>query len=868
MSDEKTISRLIDTNTLQKLQDTFADMMDLALITVSPDDHEITRMSTGAHFPKEGLPDYVAPITVDGTDIGYLKGFESKEYEHDRQRYAKNSVYLSTITDILASMAEAKAHLLAANREVMQAANLKSDFLANMSHEIRTPMNAVIGMAEMALREDLPDHAREYITQIKSSGHSLLNLINDILDFSKIESGKMDIIPVEYEPVNLFNEVSNIVITRLKGKPVQLLLEIAPSLPKSLFGDSMRIRQVLINLAGNAVKFTKRGRVKIIVDFETVDRDNILLRVQVKDTGIGIKPEDLKNLFQSFQQVDSKRNRNVEGTGLGLAISKRLVEQMNGSIHVESEYEKGSTFSFEIPQKVVDSTPCIQVENADNIVAFGYFGNRYLARQFYLDTNRLKVFSSALMEPAQFTESLETYAEEIRGKQVYLFFERFSYEDGIRPLLTEHPDVTGIMLVDFFEDFSPDLPNLRVFKEPLSSLSIAMALNNRQVQCLTDESRPFAVDFTAPDAEILVVDDNPVNLTVTRGLLEPLKMKITCAESGREAIEKLGQKRFDLIFMDHMMPEMDGVETTRIIRRLHPSYNDVPIIALTANAVGGTKELFLSEGMNDFVAKPIEMQTITRCVRQWLPSRLIRELPDKTIREVSDKPIRNLPADTPADSVRPGSGTAETSTDPYAVIGDLDTATARRLLGSDSLYQTILEAYYRHIEEKAILIKRLEMAKDWKNYTVEVHSLKSSSRQIGAMKLGDRAAALEAAGNAEDVMTIREGTDSLLEAYVALIPVLKPLCDPDAQEYVRTTGTDSPGKPYEINAVSDLFEQLHEAVEELDMDAMEQCMDKLQSYEYPEKLRPYMEKLSLSVSNVDVEACDEIIMQFLTNCTD
>lgn len=732
-------------------------------------------------------------------------------------------------SDVLSEMAVGRYMALEANDEVLRVANMKSDFLANMSHEIRTPMNAVIGMAEMALRDDIPPTTRDYINQIKSSGRALLNLINDILDFSKIDSGKMEISPVEYESISLFNDVANVISTRLRDKPVQLLLEIAPTFPHMVIGDNLRIRQVLINLANNAVKFTKRGRVKIVVDYEKLDDETICTKIAVKDTGIGIKKKDMEKLFQSFQQVDSKRNRNVEGTGLGLAICKRLIELMGGSIGVESEYEVGSNFYFSLPQKVTDWSPIIRVKDTKNIVAFGWWGNRYLARQFYMDTNRLRVFSTALMAPEQFDKSLELYKDEIAGKKIYLFFEKANYSDEIREILKHHPEVTGIELIGYFDDDKADLPNVRIFKEPLSSMSIAMALNNEQFHQTNSVEEAFEFDYVAPRAKVLLVDDNAINLMVAEGLLEPLKMKISTALSGKEALDLIGKEQFDLIFMDHMMPELDGVETTRIIRRLHPNYEHVPIIALTANAVDGTKEMFLSEGMNDFVPKPIELQLIVKKVKKWLPKeKILKNL--VTVQQEEEKKEE-------------------------IILADLDTNMAINLLGNENLFWKILKEYYKNIPVKAERIKSMQEKEDWRGYTIEVHALKSASKQIGAMELSAIAAELEMAGNSMDVEYINKNTQIMLDKYVAYIPLLQPYCE--------ETAVESEKEEYDVNQMIDCFKELHEATENLDMDGMEAVVDKLDLFLYPENIQSCINELKQAVENVDGDACDEIVNKIM-----
>ena len=325
-----------------------------------------------------GLVDFAAPIMANGKMIGSFIGGQIRTTELDEDRLLeiaeeigvdpqeylnaakkirlveeeelkRAGEFLYKISNILSNMAYNRYQMLQANKEIERAAQMKSDFLANMSHEIRTPMNAVIGMAQMALREELPPNARTYINQIISSGKTLLTIINDVLDFSKIESGKMDIEDAEYEPMSVINDVSNMIMTRVMDKDLELILDIAPDLPRKLYGDSNRIKQIMINIANNAVKFTKKGQVVLKVGFECIEEEEILLLISVSDTGIGIKKEDMERLFESFQQVDSKRNRNIEGTGLGLTICKKLLELMNGKIWVESEYGKGSCLLYTSP---------------------------------------------------------------------------------------------------------------------------------------------------------------------------------------------------------------------------------------------------------------------------------------------------------------------------------------------------------------------------------------------------------------------------------------------------------------------------------------------------------------------------------------
>jgi len=742
----------------------------------------------------------------------------------EKIQYAKKSIY--DFSEVLSELANANYNSNLANLDIQRTANMKSDFLANMSHEIRTPMNAVIGMAEMALREDLPPAARDYVKQIQTSGHSLLNIINDILDFSKIESGKMQITNDEYEPMSMFYDSANIVLTKTKEKPVHLIMNINPNYPCLVIGDNLRIKQILINLANNAAKFTKRGQVKVTVDYDVIDDNHILTKVYVDDTGIGIKPEDLEKLFQSFQQVDSKRNRTEEGTGLGLVISKNLTEAMNGRLIVKSKYNVGSRFGFEIPQEVIDWTPSITINEPDNKVVFGCWNNKYFAKQFYNDAKKLGLFSCTVFSNEHLEQSLDYYAEKLEGKQIYLFFDEESFECTVKDILISHPEIIGVMLTDFFKKKTSELENMLIFKTPYSTLNMVAALNGEHARKEENESELFKFNYKAPDAKVLIVDDNEVNLAVAEGIIKPLNMHVTKALSGKEALRLIKTTHYDLIFMDHMMPELDGIETTRIIRRMNTDYNDVPIIALTANAVEGTKEQFLSEGMNDYIAKPIDVKTIVTKIRQWLPF-------DKIVISNEDIPIQQ---DTSSEKI---------------VIGDLDTDTARKMLGSDSLFWTILKEYYRAINYKHDLIFNYWNESDWPNYTIEVHALKSSSKQIGAMELSKLAAELEKASNARDIDIVNEYTPYLLEMYKALIPVLKPFCENTSETVVEKSDFD-------IDTLLTHFDELHEASDNLDMDAMAEIMDKIESYNYPDEFTSLLSQLREAVDNIDGDECDRI----------
>ncbi|MCH5257815.1 MAG: response regulator [Lachnospiraceae bacterium] len=393
--------------------------------------------------------------------------------------------------------------------EAQLATKSKSIFLSYISHEIRTPINAVLGMNEMILRECEDKQILSYAANIKSSGKTLLFLINDLLDMTKIESGKMDIVPAEYDVTDVMMDLWNIIYLRAQDKGLTVDFVLDKTMPRKLFGDDVRIKQIVTNLLTNAVKYTPQGGVELRATYKKTGEDKMDLIISVQDTGIGIRQEDMGRLFEDFQRLDEKRNRNIEGTGLGMNITRSLLDLMNGDIEVESEYQKGSTFTVTIPQKILDS------------------------------------------------------------------------------------ETTG--------DFEQVL--------------------NRHMS--GEEQRQEG--FEAPEAKVLVVDDNNVNLSIFESLLKRTKMNIVKANSGKNCLELVKRHPFHLIFIDHLMPEMDGIETLHEIRKLTDFPNEkTPVIALTANAISGAKESYLKEGFADFLTKPIDADTLERLVVSYLPKELVQ----------------------------------------------------------------------------------------------------------------------------------------------------------------------------------------------------------------------------------------------------
>ncbi|MBR4022583.1 MAG: response regulator [Ruminococcus sp.] len=627
----------------------------------------------------------------------------------------------------------------------------KSDFLANMSHEIRTPMNAIVGMCELILREnDISNIVRERCVNIQNSGKSLLSIINNILDFSKIESGNMELIEDKFNISSVLEEVINMTVTRKGCKKIEIIVLADPNIPCGLIGDEVCIKQIIINLMTNAVKFTHSGAVTLSVS-HIVQEDSIILKISVEDTGIGITEENLNRLFTSFQQLDTRKNRSIEGTGLGLAISKRLLTQMGGTINVSSVYGQGSVFSFEIPLKISDARPFISVNEPEKLYAavfidFEKIENSVVKKQYTTLMNEISSLLGVKMVHTVSLSELKTTISERKithcfiGKEEYI--ENKDYFDKISLEL-------NVSLIQDITD-SIQLPaSIKCIYKPFYVMSVALALNNETDNYNKIERLSSSVSFTAPKARVLIVDDAEINLKVASGLMQPYNMELITADSGPSAINKIRFQNIDLVFMDHMMPEMDGVEATRIIRSMNGEYyKKLPIIALTANAVNGAREMFKESDFNDFIAKPIELLALDRVLKKWIPADKIETLTSK---------------DNTTDDLKNNSNNI--NKEKHILVSKGLTYTS----GNKDVYYEILEMFVQDGIEKIEQLNSYVENEDWKNYIIKVHALKSTSLTIGAVMLSEFAKKLELAGKSEDFGIIRKENKKLLNLYNEVI---------------------------------------------------------------------------------------------------
>ena len=538
------------------------------------------------------------------------------------------------------------------NARLEEANRAKSYFLSNMSHEIRTPINAVLGMNEMILRECTDESILSYAVNIQSSGKTLLFLINDILDMSKIESGKMEIVPVEYETADMILDLWNVIYLRAQEKGLTVNFILDNTLPKMLFGDDVRIKQIVTNLLTNAVKYTSKGGIELRADYSRTGEKTMDLIISVKDTGMGIRQEDMGKLFESFRRIEEEKNRNIEGTGLGMNIVMSLLRLMGGDIKVDSEYQKGSTFTVTIPQTIV--------------------------------------------------------SDEMTG------------------------DFVSIM--------------------------------GRQRSELAKSQQ----SFVAPEANILVVDDNTMNLDVFKALLKRTKVNIVTADSGRKCLELVKEQSFDIIFMDHMMPEMDGIETLHEIQKLERFPNEeTPVIALTANAFSGARAMYLKEGFENFLTKPIDANLLEHMILSYLPEELVQITEQTeasaTGTEVPEGELRDESQDV--ENFEPGAVSEKAEELILYTKYDISVKNGLSLVKGDmEMYLDIVDLFLKD-RKRQDTMQQFIAEQNMEDYAIFVHGLKGNARALGADKLADIAYEHEMKSKAGEIEYVKTHWDELIAAW-------------------------------------------------------------------------------------------------------
>ena len=498
--------------------------------------------------------------------------------------------------------------------EARDASRAKSEFLAKMSHEIRTPMNAIIGLTELALREKTLDAVNAHTIAVKQAGIALSSIIDDILDFSKIEAGNLEIVTADYSVSTLINDVVS--ITRMKGidSRISFVVNTDYMIPAALFGDETKIRQALLNILNNAFKYTVKGFVSLTINGEFINEDTMNITFEVADSGRGIKEKDIAHLFSDFTQFDTEKNKGIEGVGLGLAITKSIINAMDGSISVSSVYSKGSTFTITLPQKYSCSDPVAVVHEPGEKKVLIYEQRGAYAGSIAKTLGNLGVKCSLIANDSELNEKLISRAFD------FLFISLALYTKNKDMIKKSERKTKTVVITELGE--SVDDANLQVLSMPAYCVQVAEILGGEAGFSHGGSDDAPTVKFIAPDAKILIVDDIRTNLIVARGLMLPYKMQVDICKSGKEALKAIESKDYDLVFMDHKMPEMDGVEVTERIREMGRNehyYKNVPIVALTANAISGIREMLLESGFNDFLSKPIDTVRLNDVLEKWLP---------------------------------------------------------------------------------------------------------------------------------------------------------------------------------------------------------------------------------------------------------
>ena len=610
--------------------------------------------------------------------------------------------------------------------ELRAAEQGKMDFMANVSHEIRTPLNAICGIGTALLSEPLPDSARESVRQLNVAGRQLTALVSDILDFTELENDRVELVQEPYSLTSLLYDALQMVEAWNVEKGLDLIVDCDANIPNTLVGDSQKIYRILLNLLNNAVKFTDEGGVMLTLKSRR-ESYGVNLAIEIRDTGIGIREQDLEKLNAVYNQVDTRRDRKEGGVGLGLAIARRMIALMNGFMHISSIYGEGTTVSVVIPQRCVSYAPLASLEHSEayNVLYYvdlGKYKNGHI-RDAYVAC--IEHISQGLQVPSLRCHSiLELQRRTKSGQYNYVFTSIVEYRSNRR----EFDELSGLatvtVIVDRIEEAKQVSPGVRVLEKPFHLFSIASVLSGSESVLTPGESHDKPAAFRAPGARVLAVDDVLMNLNVLTSLLKPYEIIPDLAESGQDALEKLRTQTYDLIFLDHMMPEMDGVETLRRIRKLSGGeLRELPVVALTANAVGGARELLLREGFDDFVSKPIERNALERVLRKYL---------ERHIAPARPEPVPQA-APAPADLLAA-----------LHAVNGLDVEAGMLYCGGDAeSYRDILCDFLRSAPQRQARLEEALQKEDLASYKIDVHSLKGMTATVGAAGLSAQARQLQ-----------------------------------------------------------------------------------------------------------------------------
>jgi signal transduction histidine kinase/CheY-like chemotaxis protein len=687
-------------------------------------------------------------------------------------------------------------------QQAQDASRAKSDFLAKMSHEIRTPMNVVMGGVEYILRHDLPRDIRDDAASIKQAGSNLLSIINDIIDFSKIEAGKLDIGNAEYEFSSLIHNVIGLIRMRLSEKQVLFLVNIDGNLPARLIGDEIRIRQVLLNILANAVKYTESGHIKFSITGQPLPDGRFSFSFSVTDTGIGINATEFGNLFTNFTRLDKQNLNAFEGTGLGLAISRHLCQLMGGDIEVESHYGEGSTFTIVLPQTVVVGSGVLaRIDTPMDKGVLVYGAKPIMAESIRSTVESLGVKCQVIDRQNELRSELAS------GNYSFVMSTSENITLALEEIAGSPVKVTPVVLMHFGEIVSTDILNIPL---PAHVINIAGILNGN-IDDRYGDREDKRVTFTAPQARILLVDDIATNLRVAKLLLEPYESRVDCVKTGEKAIAMVQAHHYDVVFMDHMMPGMDGIEATRRIRELPGDYlSNIPIVALTANVVSGMQEMYLTNGFNDYLPKPIEVTKLDSILERWIPPHKRINIRSTTVRFVN-KVLRGVNIeglDIKRGLIRSG--------------------------GSEKDYLDFLHKFCVDADERLTFLGFVPLeGDDFGPFLGHIHVLRNTSLTIGAFRIFEQASLLEDAGNVGDRQTIIANIERFqhdLKMLITRVSHTIRLRESMSKRYAKFESTNSSGVVVPSQEVWDIIQALRNALQTEKSSQIGAALNKLRQF--------------------------------------
>ena len=749
-----------------------------------------------------------------------------------------------------------------------KAERTKDDFLANISHEIRTPINTIAGMSEILANEDLKDDVREKVQDLQGASRNLVTLVSDMLDFAEIQSGKLELTESSYNLTSTINDIVNIINNQKKNKEIEFILDIDTDIPALLVGDEQKLKRAMLNILSNAVKFTEVGCVVLEISCRR-ESYGVNLCITVRDTGIGIDSSQLHNVFNSFSMVDTKRNRQEGGVGLGLAIAQAIIEKMGGFISVRSKKGEGSEFQIIVPQKVEQYEPMIVLENPLRFNVLVYID----MNQFFISSvkseygNNIRNITENLGIVVHVCRNLNELKRRIERNyitNIFITLYEYTMDESYFNGLAKQTGV--VIILEETEDYRVHSDDIIRLYKPFYALPVSIILKGgKRYNNLSREDMNRNM-FIAPDAKILIVDDNAINLRVESSLMKNYRFTIDTALSGMEALEKLESKDYDMVFMDHMMPEMDGVDTLHRIRdKAGIYYANIPVIALTANAVAGAKEMLIAEGFQDFLSKPVEIASMHRILEKYLPdAKKIYDFEDDATDVQSGETVyNNHERDTiyeqlhnPQASVKePGAETAREDT-----AADIDEKQGALYCGSLEDFEDILKIHYEDYEENSQKIQAFYDLKDWKNYVILVHGLKSSMKSVGIMKLSDMCLGLELAGKENRIDYILKNHDAMMAEYGRIHDVIGNRLG--IRQKINADLTNI--KNLDEDSLAGLLNRFENAVYSFDEEQMLSILNELMDYKYHETvLAPKLSPLVKKVNNCDyMSAYDNLIKIF------